>query len=333
MAGRHGLHRHGVPGTLQGRAGNFGHDARMPPLHPWWAMACLALSMSLVGSYVALSKPLLAALPVFVLAWLRFAIGGLAMVHWLRRPAHEAPLSGHTHRLLFLESFLGNFLFSLCMLFGMRLTSASAAGVVMASLPAVVAVFSAAFLGERLPARQWGAVALAALGIGLFSFDQPPGPASAEAQWAGLPLSFWGNALVLAAVLCEAAYVVIGKRLTQGLGPKRISALINLWGLALMTPLALWALPSTDWGQMTLPLWGLLGFYALAASVWTVWLWMTGLKGVPAHQAGVFTVMLPVSAAVVGVLFMGERLSGLQLLAFALALSGLWLATRPPAPH
>ena len=50
----------------------------------WMAYACLALSMSLVGSYVALSKPLVAAFPVFLLAWLRFGIGGLAMAHWLR---------------------------------------------------------------------------------------------------------------------------------------------------------------------------------------------------------------------------------------------------------
>ena len=70
-------------------------------------------------------------------------------------------------------------------------------------------------------------------------------------------------------------------------------------------------------------------FYALAASVWTVWLWMTGLKRVPASQAGVFTVMLPISAALIGVVFMGERLSGLQLLAFGIALLGLVLATLP----
>ena len=38
----------------------------------------------------------------------------------------------------------------------------------------------------------------------------------------------------------------------------------------------------------------------------TVWLWMQGLRHVPAPQAGVFTVMLPISAALVGVLFLGE---------------------------
>ncbi len=48
------------------------------------AYLCLALSMGLVGVYVALSKPLVAAVPVFLLAWLRFGIGNVAMLHWLK---------------------------------------------------------------------------------------------------------------------------------------------------------------------------------------------------------------------------------------------------------
>jgi drug/metabolite transporter (DMT)-like permease len=41
--------------------------------------------------------------------------------------------------------------------------------------------------------------------------------------------------------------------------------------------------------------------------------------------------MLPVTAAAVGVLVLGETLSALQWLAFVLALSGLILATMPAA--
>src|SRR6478672_1081636 len=119
------------------------------------AFACLALSMALVGSYVALSKPLVAALPVFLLAWMRFGIGGLAMLHWLRKPAAEAPLTTATRRLVFLESLLGNFLFSICMLYGVSMTSAVSAGVILASIPAVVAVLSWALLGERVTRRVW----------------------------------------------------------------------------------------------------------------------------------------------------------------------------------
>lgn len=299
-------------------------------MNRWLAYLCLASSMALVGSYVALSKPLVAAMPVFLLAWLRFGIGGLAMLHWLRKPVDEPPLNARTRALLFLESFLGNFLFSVCMLFGVKLTTAVAAGVIMSAIPAVVAVLSAIFLHERIGRRSAGAIALAAIGIGLFSMTKADTTSGASSDtWAGLPLPLWGNLLIFAAVVCEASYVVIGKRLTQGLGPKRISSLINLVGFALVTPMGLWAALSFDFGSVSASFWLLLVFYGLAASVWTVWLWMTGLQTVPASQAGVFTVMLPVSAAAIGVLFMGERLTGMQMLAFGIALLGLLLATLP----
>lgn len=287
------------------------------------ASLCLALSMSLVGSYVALSKPLVAAIPVLLLAWLRFGIGSLAMLHWLRKPANEPPLTPRVRRLLFLESFLGNFLFSVCMLFGVSMTSAVSAGVIMAAIPAVVALLSWGFLRERIAPRTWAAVGCAAAGIVLLALAKPAGAAPAGDR------AWLGNLLVFGAVICEASYAVIGKRLTGSLGPKRITAIINLWGLALVTPLGLWSALSFDFAGVRPGIWVLLAFYSLAASVWTVWLWMTGLKGIPAAQAGVFTVMLPVSAALVGVLALGEPLGGQQLLAFALALAGVLLATLP----
>ena len=290
------------------------------------AYGCLALSMSLVGSYVALSKPLVAAFPVLLLAWLRFGIAALAMPHWLRAPADEPPMTPRTRGLVFLESFLGNFLFSICMLFGVSMTSAVSAGVIMASIPAVVAVASWLFLRERITLRIALAIGCAAVGICLLALT-PAHASTAGAEGAAMP--WLGNTLVFCAVLCEAAYAVIGKSLTGRLGPKRISSLINLWGFVLVTPLGIWAAWRFDFGSVRLDTWGLLVFYALAASVWTVWLWMTGLKHVPAAQAGVFTVMLPVSAALVGVLVLGETLSMLQVMAFGMALLGVVLATWP----
>jgi drug/metabolite transporter (DMT)-like permease len=291
--------------------------------------------MALVGSYVGLSKTLVLVFPVFLLAWLRFGIGGLAMWRWLKKPDDEPALTAPTRRLLFLESFLGNFLFSIFMLFGVSMTTAVAAGVVMSSIPAVVALLSWLFLRERISGRSLAGIACAAIGIALFSLQKADPTASATTDTAtlwGMNRNLVGNSLVFAAVVCEAAYVVIGKRLTDGLGPKRISAIINLWGFALVTPMGLWAAWHFDFAAVSGSIWALLVFYALAASMWTVWLWMTGLKRVPASQAGVFTVMLPISAAAIGVLFMGERLSALQTMAFAIALLGLLLATLPNRP-
>jgi drug/metabolite transporter (DMT)-like permease len=138
-----------------------------------------------------------------------------------------------------------------------------------------------------------------------------------------------GNVLLFCAVVCESSYVVIGKKLTGQVSAKRISALVNLWGLALVTPFGLWQAWDFDFGAVAPMSWWLLLFYSLAASVLTVWLWMTGLKHVPASSSGVFTVLLPVSAAVVGVVFLGERFSAGQAGAFALALIGVVLATWP----
>ncbi|HMN21401.1 MAG TPA: DMT family transporter [Ottowia sp.] len=281
--------------------------------------------MSLVGSYVALSKPLALVFPVLLLAWLRFGIGGAAMLHWLRRPADEPPLSRQTRRLLFLESFLGNFLFTLCMITGVKLTTAVSAGVIMAAIPAAVAVLSWLFLRERVAPRVWAGVACAVLGIGLLALARGAWASAGEAT----SLAWLGNLLLIGAVLCEASYAVIGKKLTGTLGPRRITAIINLWGFALTTPFGLWLAWDFDFRGVPGSAWLLLLFYSLAASMWTVWLWMTGLRSVPAAQAGVFTVLLPISAALVGVLALGEHLGGLQLLAFALALAGVLLATVP----
>ena len=290
---------------------------------PLLAYASLGTSMAVVGSYVGLSKLLVAAFPVFLLAWLRFGIAAVAMAHWVRRRDGDRPLSPHDRVLLFWESFLGNFLFSICMLFGVMLTSAVAAGVVMAAIPAAVALLSRIFLGERVRPRVGAAIACAAIGIALLALAKN-GPAEATGS-----ATRWGYVLLLGAVLCEASYVVIGKRLTGNVSPRRISALINLWGLVLVTPLGLWQALRFDFATVTAGTWTLLLFYSIAASMITVWLWMQGLKHVPAPQAGVFTVMLPVSAALVGVLFLGEGFGPLHVLAFALSLAGLLLATWP----
>jgi drug/metabolite transporter (DMT)-like permease len=299
------------------------NPARTGGTVPLLAYASLATSMAVVGSYVGLSKLLVAAFPIFLLAWLRFSIAAVAMAHWVRRRDGDAPLSAHDRKLLFWESFLGNFMFSICMLFGVMLTSAVAAGVVMAAIPAAVALLSRIFLGERIRGRVLAAIGCAAVGIGLLAGAKDSGDAPAGAA------TNWGYLLLLGAVLCEASYVVIGKRLTGQVSPRRISALINLWGLALVTPLGLWQALRFDFAAVPSATWMLLGFYSIAASMVTVWLWMQGLRHVPAPQAGVFTVMLPVSAALVGVLFLGEAFGALHLVAFALSLAGLLLATWP----
>ena len=109
-----------------------------------------------------------------------------------------------------------------------------------------------------------------------------------------------------------------------------MSALINLWGLALMAPLALWQAQGFTFAAVTPPLWALLVFYALAASLFAVWLWMSGMQRVPANHAGVFTVALPIAATLVGVGLLGEQFTWLHAAALAAAAAGVVLIATAP---
>jgi threonine/homoserine efflux transporter RhtA len=67
----------------------------------------------------------------------------------------------------------------------------------------------------------------------------------------------------------------------------------------------------------------------MAAFTQVVWLLLPVFNTIVGRR---FTVMLPVSAALTGVVFLGERMSAMQLLAFGIALFGVVLATRTERP-
>ncbi|HEY4038933.1 MAG TPA: DMT family transporter [Burkholderiaceae bacterium] len=279
--------------------------------------------MTLVGAYVALVKPLTVLFPIFALAFLRFAIAAVALLPWTWRSPTEPALTRAESWQLFLQSFFGNFLFSICMLWGVALTSATASGLVLSALPVVVALFSSVLLRERLSGRVLVAVLCAGAGIALIELARPA-RSTASSSWLG-------DALVFAAVCCEALYVVIGKRLAATRTPMRVSAWINLWGLALTAPVGLWQIVQLDLSAVEPRSWAYLVFYSLAASVVAVGLWMSGLRRISAAIAGVFTVALPLSTTAVAVGVLGEALTWMHAVALTCALLAILLAAWPAA--
>lgn len=292
---------------------------------PLSAYLSLIAGMATVGAYVGFSKVIVETVPVFLLASIRFGIAAVAMLPWTF-PSGGLAVAWPMRRTLVAESFFGNFLFSICMLSGVARTSATAAGLIMSMLPAAVALLSLATLRERIDGRTRVAVVLAVAGVATLTLGRDAdGPAAA----------LTGNAFMVGAVGCEALYVILGKRLTSAaIDPMRISAWINAVGFVLMLPFGLWQARSFDFTRITPSLWALIGLYAIAASVLSTWLWLSGLKHVPASRAGVFTTALPVTSALVGIAFLGERPTPAHGIAFACAVAGIALVTRRrrPAP-
>ncbi|WP_265921554.1 DMT family transporter [Cupriavidus nantongensis] len=296
--------------------------ANAPVFAPVYVLFLIA-SMALVGSNVGLGKSIIAHVPVLLFALLRFVIAIVCLAPWYR-PARMRQVSRGEWLNLFLQAFFGTFLFTLLMLNGVRLTSAMAAGVITSTIPATVALLSWLLLRERLSRRTVVSVLLAVAGIAVLNI------ARGDSHGAGAGGQAWlGNLMIMGAVVCESVYVILSRRLTQTLAAIEICAYTHLIGGLLMLPLGLVPLLNFDAAAVPAQTWLMVLWYALSASVFSFWLWMKGIRHVPAQLAGVFTSVLPVAAATYGIVFLGEQPGWPHGVALACVLAGIVLASWP----
>jgi drug/metabolite transporter (DMT)-like permease len=282
-----------------------------------WALIQLAMAMVLVGANVVVGKELAAALPVPLILFLRCGLATILLAPWAMR-AGAWPARGLALNLA-VQAAVGTVGYNTALLAGLRLTGALEAGLVLATLPAVMAVGAAVVLGERLSGRRWAAVVLATGGMAALTLGRGGG--------AGGTLA--GDLLVFAAVCCEASYMLLSKRSANRIGVYAGAFWMQAFGTVLLAPLALGdvarmaAVVATPW------IGGLLVFHSLTASVFAIVLWYGGMRRAPANLAGVFTILLPTSAAALAVLVLGERMTIALAVGFGLMFASILVATWP----
>jgi len=275
--------------------------------------------MALVGANVGVAKLLAEALPIPLIACLRCALACLVLWPLARALEGRVRLSGQQRRNLFLQALFGTALYNAGLLAGLRLTTALEGGLVLAALPAVVALGSAVWLRERLAPRQWAAAALAAGGMAAITVAR----LGVEA-----PGSALGNLLVFAGVCGEAIYVLLAKRIAGQVPVVTASLWMQAFSALVLLPVSLPGIGAA--AALAEPrLAGLLVFHSLTASVLCLLLWYAGLRRVPAGVAGVFTGFLPASAAVTAVAVLGEQFGAVHAVGFVLMGTSLLLATWP----
>ena len=285
--------------------------------------------MALVGSNVGFGKSIVAVMPVMLFALLRFLIAIVCMAPWYK-PSRMRRVTRGEWTNLFLQAFFGTFGFTLLMLNGVKLTSALAAGIITSTIPAAVALLSWLVLREKPSGRTLVSVVLAVAGVAILNAYRG-GESSASPADASQALL--GNALVMGAVLCESIYVILSRRLTQTLPAIEICAYTHLIGGLLMLPLGLVPLLTFDASNVPPSIWGLVVWYALSASIFSFWMWMKGIRHVPAHLAGVFTSVLPIAAATYGIIALGETPGWPHAVALACVVAGILVASWPARPR
>lgn len=281
------------------------------------ALFQLAAAMMMVGANVVIGKLLAQALPVSLILFLRcvLAVIVLAPFAWRGLGVPRAAVLLN----LVAQAALGTLGYNIALLAGLRRTGALEAGLVLATMPAVVALGAAALLGERLSGRRWLAVLLAVGGMAALTLR----------HGGGLGGGLAGDALVFLAVCGEAGYMLLAKHNATQIGVIPAAFWMQAASAALLAPLAL---PELAGHMAALAGWrlsGLLALHSVTASVLAVVLWYAGMQRAPANLAGVFTVLLPATAALLAVLLLGETLTLPLAAGFALMLGSILLATWP----
>lgn len=256
--------------------------------------------MCMVGSNIGIGKLIVAEMPVFLFAALRFLIATLILFPGMLLSTFRKGLNTKAWVGLSLQSFFGCFLFSVFMLYGVSYTTATSAGIITSALPSIIGLLAWFWLREYVSRSGIIAILLAVIGICFLNLQD----ASSKGEG-----SLLGNALVLGAVLSEALFAIFSRRLSLTVHPWSMAFSVNAVGLLLFAPLAIPQALAFNWSGLGTEIWYWVVFYSVTASVLSFLLWYRGVSEVPANIAGLFTGLMPVSAAIVGIAVLGEHIS------------------------
>jgi len=285
--------------------------------------ATLGMAFLFGTSFVA-SKIALSGFSPMELVFLRFAIAsGLFLLLGFWRP--PAKLSRSQARNVLLLALLEPGLYFFLESYGLKLTLASTAAVLISTIPLFVVLWEALFLGMRVRLDELGLVLLSLLGVALLL------TAGGLRQALGGTLA--GNLLVLGAAISASVYTLVARRLMAQVDALTVTRWQALFAAAFYGPFALVAFASQKTLPGNLTPWLAVGYLGLFCSFGAYFLLNYALAHLRASLVAAFSNLIPVVATGLAVLLLGEGLTVQQLVGAGITVTAITLLTlrhRPP---
>ena len=269
-------------------------------------------------------------LPAVTLASFRVVIAGLSMVPAYlicsRLPAfadaRRARSQGFTRRDLWTFFYLGFFgvvVNQMCFTMGLRYTSVGHAAVIVGMGPIYTLVLAVVFRLERATWHKVIGMAIAFSGVAVLASENGISPHSP---------SLLGDAITMTGSIGFATYAVLGKRVAGRYDALTMAAFNHFAGAVIILPAALHQAralgPFSGWRAVPWQGWAAVLYMAVCSSAMAYLLYFWLLRYLEASQLSAFTYLLPVLAVILGIWWLGERGSALQIVGGALVLGGVY---------
>jgi len=203
---------------------------------------------------------------------------------------------------------------------GIKYTSATNTGWIIAVTPLTLLVLSVIFLKEKLTRKAILGIGIATLGI-LFLVSKGD---LFSLQW----LSSTGDWLVLASVHTWSIYTVLVKKSSK----KYNSLLITFWVIAFSSIVMIsWMSVTSDWSKfLHLPLEPVIAvlFLGIVCLGISFWIWQEGVVQLGAGKAGIYLYFIPLFTIILAVPYLNEKLNFFTVFGGLLVLAGVYIAER-----
>jgi len=217
--------------------------------------------------------------------------------------------------------FIGITLYNLLFMYGLNYTTASNSALFISSSPLFAAFILALSKRERIHAHIVAGLAMATLGVFLIIQNKPGG-----LSFSGRGLA--GDLLTICAAAFWALYTVKAGPLLVKYSAIKITAYCMATGTVLLLPIGSYELLRQPWSTVSLLSWAALAFSALISGGVAFTLWYQGVKRIGVTRTIVYHYIVPFVAVLFAALFLGERITLLQIAGGISILAGVYLVQR-----
>jgi drug/metabolite transporter (DMT)-like permease len=278
----------------------------------------LVLAVAVIwGVNFPVAKQVLGVLDPIAFSSVRYLSGALVLLAVLALRGERVAISWKEFWPLAGLGFLGITIFQGLWAYGLDLTTAPKAAVLVSTAPVFGAVL-AVFQGNRPSFQAWAGIILSFLAVSIVINGS-----ITEFNLGGGTI--WGDLLMLAGSAVWAVYTGLANKPVQKYGALKVMAWGMLSGSLVLTAIAAPVLPSQPWGEMTSALWAGTVFSAALAAALAFVMWYEGVALLGVTRAMVYSYFIPIVAIIVSVVAFGADFNLVQVVASLVVLAGVQL--------
>ncbi len=289
--------------------------------HPY---LLLTIAPLLWAGNIVLARGLTTIVPPITLAFYRWVLATVIVLPFAIRPMRQTYSVVRPHLpLIVMLGFLGVSAFNTLLYTAVQTTTAINGSLMQTALPAFVIIISLFLTGERITGVQFVGVSICTLGTFVVVLHGD----MMTLQTLNFVL---GDLLILFGILLYALYSVLLRK-APVLPPIALIGYTFAIGAVLLLPPFLWerATGATfPFNQTTILS---LLYIAIGPSIIAYFCWNGGISIIGANRGGLFINLLPLFAALLSILFLGEQLRGYHFAGFLLIVGGMLLFNRQPS--